>query len=370
MDIKQLLLPTIANREYLERYEVLHRQVYADPPFDFDSVTAPMYSPPPGYYTADHCLIHDGDNWHMYYVTGEMKNFEKWKEAYYVKGDREAYKKYQYEVGDGHAAGKTPDDLEFKNIILTEPQGEFDSSTRGNTHVVKYQDHWIALYQIRGPEGDAICMARSDNLYDWVPEKRNPVFGPPMWANPADQCKDVHILPWKGAYLVYYIVTGRDNLQTICLKVTENFAQFYEVGPVIKVPRMARGTRGIESPCVFERNGLWHLFFGWGLQGVWHVVSDRPHSFVGGVDMNGVSGSQDVLDYGMYAFAPFHAVEILEHNGEWFLTTTKKEELRRQDCENRVLKYRSTYEDELRLTHGLYKSNIKWDQDRPICKKP
>lgn len=369
MDMKQLFAPTVSNREYLERYDVLHRQVYASPPFDFATVTTHMYSPPPGYYTADHCLVHDGSMWHLYYVTGETKNFEKWAEAYYIKGDREAYKTYQYEVGDGHAAGASVDSLEFKNIILTEPQGEFDSSTRGNVHIVRHRDHWVALYQIRGPEGAAICAARSNNLYDWVPDRRNPVFLPPAWANPMYQCKDVHIVPWQGVYLVYYIVMGRDNLQTICLKVTENFEQFHEVGPVIKVPNMARGTRGIESPCIFERNGLWHLFFGWGINGVWHVVSDRPNTFVG-VDMNGMTGSEDELDYGIYAFAPFHAAEIVEHQGEWFLTTTIKEELRRQDCDKGILKYRRTLGDELRLTHGLFKSDIRWDQDRPVCVKP
>lgn len=369
MNLKEILAPSVSNQEYLERYDYLHRKVYAAPAFDFDSVTTHMYSAPEGFYTADHCLVKDEQNWHLFYITGETKNFEKWAEAYYIKGDKEAYKKYQYELGDGHAMGATLNNLKFKNIILSQPQGEFDSSTRGNTHIVKYKDHWVALYQVRGPEGAAICVARSTDLNDWVPDQGNPAFGPPKWANQTYQCKDVHVVPWKGGYLVYYVVMGLDNLQTTCLKVTTDFEEFHEIGPVLKVPNMARGTRGIESQCVFERNGLWHLFFGWGIYGVWHVVSNRPDTFTG-VDLNGVSGTKDVLDYGMYAFAPFHAAEIINHQGDWFVTTTKKEELRRRDCENGILKYRRTLADELRLTHGLYKSNLKWDEDYPICVKP
>lgn len=368
MSLKEILAPAISNKEYTERHRALHKQVFAAPPFDFDAVTSPMFRAPEGYYTADHCLVHDESNWHLFYVTGEIKNFEIWAEAY-KNQDVETYKKYQYEIGDGHAVGKSLEEMRFRNIILTEPQGTFDTSTRGNVHIVRHKDHWVALYQVRGPEGRMICVARSTDLYDWVPDRRNPAFGPPSWANPVDQCKDLHIVPWKGVYLVYYITLGRDNLQTIALKVTEDFEQFTEIGPVFKGTYMLRGTRGIESPCIVERNGLWHLFFGWGIQGVWHVISNRPDTFVG-VDLSGWSGSQEKVDCGMYTYAPFHAAEIMLHKGEWFLTTTKKEELRRRDCENRVLKFRTTLEDELRLTHGIYKSRIEWDEDYPVCLKP
>lgn len=367
LELKEALAPTISNQEYLERYSILHRKVYASPPFEFDAVTAHIYSPPSGYHAADHCLVYDEENWHLYYITGITNEFDRWKKAS-LNNDKEANIKYLYEVGDGHASGKTLETLEFKNHILDKPEGKYALSTQCNLHAVRFKDHWVGLYQIRGPEGFSIGAARSADLANWVPDKDNPAFGIPQWANKA-YCKDVHILPWKGIFLIYYIVMGLDNLQAIGLKITADFEHYQDIGPVFKVPQMARGTRGIESPCVFERNGLWHLFFGWGIYGAWHVVSSRPDSFLG-VDLNGVSGTTDALDYGAYVFAPFHAAEIVNHQGEWFLTTTKKEELRRQDCENRILKYRSTYEDESRLSHGIYKSNIQWDQDYPICMKP
>lgn len=370
MDLKKLLAPSISNDEFTARYNVLHRQVYAAPPFDFDSTTSKVYTAPEGYYVVDHCIVHDGDNWHFYYVTGEHKNYEKWAEAYYNKvTDPEVFKKYQYEIGDGHAVGKTMEDLHFKNIILTKPQGNFDIHTRGNTHIVKYKDHWVALYQVRGPEGHKICTARSKDLYEWVPDAKNPSFGPPEWAYQGGQCKDVHITPWKGVFLVYYLVEGQDSMQTVAMKVTEDFEHYVEIGPVFKGPNMARGTRGMETPTVFERNGLWHLFYGWGIYGVWHAVSNRPDTFVGS-DMSGWSGSQDRLQHGTYAVGCYHAIEIIEHEGEWFLTTTKREELRRTDMENRVLKFRSSVEDEHRITHGLFKSKIVWDGDYPTFMKP
>lgn len=179
MDLKQTLAPTITNEEFSQRYSVLHKRVYASPPFEFDAVTSKMYDIPDGFYGVDHCLVHDGENWHLYYVTGEIKNYLEWSKAYYGDQNKEAFKKVQYEIGDGHAVGKSLEHLEFKNIILTEIQGSYDTFTRGNVHIVRYKDHWVALYQIRGSEGHGICTARSADLYNWVPDKGNPTFGPP-----------------------------------------------------------------------------------------------------------------------------------------------------------------------------------------------
>ncbi len=134
--LKRILAPAISNEEFALRHNALHRSVFAAPPFDFDAVTAQMYKAPEGYYTADHCLVHDGGNWHLFYVTGEIKNFEIWAKAY-KNQDVETYKKFQYEIGDGHASGKTLEDLKFNNIVLTTPQGNFDTSTRGNLHIVR-----------------------------------------------------------------------------------------------------------------------------------------------------------------------------------------------------------------------------------------
>lgn len=367
MSIKEILAPTLSGKQYTERFRALHKQVYASPPFEFDAVASHIYSPPPEYHAADHCLVHDGNQWHLYYITGITKEFDNWKLAR-LNNDREANVKYLFEVGDGHAVGDTLEQLKFVNHVLANPRGKYALSTQCNLHVVRFQDHWVGLYQIRGPEGFSIGAARSTDLYDWIPDPDNPAFGIPKWAHQSF-CKDVHIFPWKGAFLVYYIVTGVDNLQAVGLQVTADFRHYVDIGPVYKVPLMARGTRGIESPCVFERNGIWHLFFGWGMYGAWHVVSNRPDSFHG-VDPGNGSDTAELLDYGAYAFAPFHAAEIVHHQDEWFVTTTKKEQLRRQDCENRVLKYRGTYEDEFRLSHGIYMSRLRWEGDYPICVKP
>lgn len=370
MNKSEILAPAITIKEYLERYDYLHRKVYSTPEPEFDSVTTHIYKAPDKFYTADHCLVHDNGKWHLFYVTGEIENCEKWKEAY-EKLDLEALKKYQIEPGDGHAVGDDLNSLEYKGLVLDDQIGDFDISTRGNSHIVRYKDHWVALYQARGIEGASICAARSDDLYNWIKDKKNPAFTAPDWAYKTGQCKDVHIVPWKGAYLVYYITQALDGLQTLALKITEDFEKFEEVGPVFKGPSMARGTRGLESPCIHERDGMWHLFIGWGIYGVWHVVSMRPDTFTGAEFYNlPAQKNQKPLDYGVYAFAPFHAAEIVNHNGEWFATTTIKEELRRRDCDSRILKYRGSLEDELKLTHGLYMSRISWDNDFPVCMKP
>lgn len=111
------------------------------------------------------------------------------------------------------------------------------------------------------------------------------------------------------------------------------------------------------------------MFFGWGIYGVWHVISNRPDSFIGLGSMGGLQ-TQPHMDYGIYSVGCFHAPEIICWDENWYMTSTKKEELRRQDCRNGILKYRATVEDERRLTCGLYLSKILWDKDYPVFVKP
>jgi hypothetical protein len=126
---------------------------------------------------------------------------------------------------------------------------------------------------------------------------------------------------------------------------------------------MLRGTMGIESPAVVQREGLWHLFFTHG-PGLWHCVSPTPMQFVHS------RGTTFNVGTGCYLIGPFHACEIVRDTvGEWWLTTDRKEETRRLNREAGRLCYRGTYADEKTLEEGLYLSRIAWDGDQPrlVC---
>lgn len=164
-------------------------------------------------------------------------------------------------------------------------------------------------------------------------------------------------------YLIYHIVMDRDGYCCVALATTDDWRTFNDEGSVFRTAPMLRGTLGVESPCVVRRDGIWHLFFTYG-PGVWHTFSPSPRHFV-----HGREGEWNVGN-GFYYLGPFHATEILEHDGKWWLTTTRKEESRRQNRLAGRLCYRGTYEDEKVLEEGLYLSSIIWEGDQPICQAP
>ena len=67
-------------------------------------------------------------------------------------------------------------------------------------------------------------------------------------------------------------------------RINFSHGTFDDHGPVIKMPASLRGTQNVESPTVLHRNGLWHLFFGWG-EGWWHAISARVTNFPSGMSL-------------------------------------------------------------------------------------
>ena len=129
------------------------------------------------------------------------------------------------------------------------------------------------------------------------------------------------------------------------LATTNDWEHFEDEGAVFQSAPMLRGTMGIESPAVVQRDGLWHLFFTYG-PGLWHSVSPTPRTFVAS------RASAWDVGTGFYYMGPFHATEVLEDRGKWYLTTDRKEETRRLNRAQGRLCYRGSYEDEKTLGKG------------------
>ena len=165
-----------------------------------------------------------------------------------------------------------------------------------------------------------------------------------------------------GLYLIYFKSRAKDGQVAVGLNVTRDFRTFVEMGPVFVSPPMLRGTIGLESPCVVEHNGMWHLFFTLG-PGTWHAVSNRPGGFLRG-------SSYWRVGTGSYLLGRFHAGEVFSHEGRWYLSTTRKEQSRLENRQAGRLCYRGTYEDEVVLEEGVYLSEIQWDGDQPLLTKP
>jgi len=128
-------------REFQQRFLTLHRQLFRSTEFDFNEVTTHVFSPVKGMAQFDHSFIHDGENWHLFYGTGNMKLSEEWIRRYRA-GEWDTVNDVCLEPGNGHAVGPTLFDLKFKQHVFFPPQGRFDIAGRSVCSVFRYQNRY------------------------------------------------------------------------------------------------------------------------------------------------------------------------------------------------------------------------------------
>lgn len=358
----EILAPTLSETEFADRFVALHKQLWCTTEDSFDDVTTHVFTPPKPYYQVDHTIIHDGQNWHLYYLTGDMRLSEPWNKCRRAR-DWEGAAKLCVEPGNGHAVGKTLFDLKFVENVFFPSQGRFDLGSRGDGNLFRFGGRYGMLYDARGERGEVMCLAWSDDLYRWEQDARNPVLTTPSWANPAAAFKNSHVMLHKGVYLIYLVAWDRVGRPCIGLIATADWEKYTDLGPVFSMTPALRGTFGLESPQVVLRDGMWHLFFTQG-PGLYHAVSPSPMGFQQG---DAVSAAR--VARGAYHMGHFHATEFVEHNGNWWMTTDRKEETRRLNRLAGRMCYRGSYEDEKTLEEGLYLSKVVWDGDRPTLHK-
>ena len=362
MHLKDDFGVTITAEGFEKRFLELHKQLFASTEQEFNDVAVHVYKPPEGFYQVDHSFIYENGNWHLYYGLGEMKYTEEWI-RHFRSGDVEAANKVCLEPGNGHAVGPTLSNLEFKEHVFHPPQGRFDLASRGVCSFYRYDGKIGMLYDVRGENYIGMSTAYTEDLSNWVLSPDNPKLGAPDWAKAGSTVKDPHVLQVDDTYLIYYIVMDKRGYCSVALATTKDWDTFEDEGVIFQAPPMLRGTMGIESPAVVRRDDLWHLFFTFG-PGLWHSVSMSPKGFVASRPTSWDVGT------GFYYMGPFHATEVIDDHGTWYLTTDRKEETRRLNRVAGRLCYRGSYEDEKTLEEGLYLSEIEWKGDQPIYVKP
>lgn len=345
--------PTLPEDEFRDRLLVLNRQTYSSPEFAFDAVTTHVYRPPAPYAQVDHSFFHDGEIWHFFYNAFDVEKESSYLECV-AAGDWDGAARNSIERGMGHAVGASLLELEYKELIEPPVEGRHDMLLRSNGWVFPHDGRYGMLYGVRGRDGFVgFSLMWSDDLASWKSSGSNPVLQAPGWAMPGSTCKDVHLVHHRGVWLIYTITA--EDADTICMALasTVDWNTFADHGCVFRACPMLRGTRGLESPAVILRDGMWHLFITWGF-GVWHAVGRSPCSFSG-----------------IYYLGPFHAAEVIEDpSGEWWFTTDRKEEWRRRNRVEGKRCFRGSYEDDRVLYEGLYLSRIHWEADQPILGKP
>ena len=125
---------TLSQNQFGQRVAAFQRQVYSSPEFSFDEVMTCVYRAPAGYVTVDPQLVHDGKQWHLFYVTGRLQYHDEWMAALRA-GDWKRCRQVPYEEGDGHAVGADLAELKFHSIILNDPQGEYGCGLQGDSAI-------------------------------------------------------------------------------------------------------------------------------------------------------------------------------------------------------------------------------------------
>ncbi len=352
-DSIEFLTPTLPDEEYQARLLGLNRQSFSSTDFAFDDVTTHVFQPPEQYAQVDHSFFHDGANWHFFYNAFDVSREEAYLEAV-AAGDWEGAARNSIETGMGHAVGPSLSHLVYRELVEPPVEGRHDMLLRSNGWVFHHEGRFGMLYGVRGAEGFVgFSLMWSEDLETWESGDANPVLQAPPWAMPRATCKDVHLYQHQGVWLIYTITAENVDAPCMGLHSTVDWKTFTDHGCVFRTNPMLRGTRGLESPTVFQRDGVWHLFVTSG-PGVWHGIGPSPGSFSG-----------------VYFLGHFHATEVVEDPaGDWWFTTDRKEESRRR---NRIAGnpcFRGTYEDDKVLYEGLYLSHIRWEGDQPILGKP
>lgn len=325
----------------------LKKQTHGSEPHTFDDVMELVYLPEEGQTMfIDNSMVElDGKLW-VYHIIGRPEDLERHDPR---------IRKLGYEFC-GYATGTTLFDLQYQGQVPYSPPKDWEAiATWCPANVIPFGDQFISVYTAVGIEGTRIGAAFSKNLLDWEPHPNNPLIAPPSWAQTYGPCKDVHVLRQGDNYLIYYSVKSLDGYSAIALAETKDFQTFkYADQPVFKDSYSIRGTTGIESSCIVERNGVYHLFYCTG-PGTWHSISDNPYTWS--------------PDNGKYLVGPFVAAEMFLWNNEWWFSSTKKEELRRLD-RIKGISHHGDVEDERRNLAGMFLAHVRWEGNFPTLEKP
>jgi len=354
--------PTISSEDFARRQATFHRAVYASEPFVFDDVMTRFWQPPSGCVAHDHGLLHARDEWHLFVLSNELALHAELVNAVRA-GDWEAAKQSPYTVGDRHLCGSRLSELREVGFVLKDSYGEWGTLAHTNSFVFPVGNRWANIHCAMSQRGQRLCIEWSDDLQTWEPDASNPLWAPPDWTGGTTVCKGPCVVEHEGRWLIYYNLNLAEGTSTVSLISTTDFETFEDHGVVLKFPNQFRGTQGCESPCVFLRNGVWHLMVASG-DSWWHAIANRPDGFMG------AQGIQSVAAGGVYDMGSFHVGKVIEYNGQWWMTSSYKAEHRRRCRHADRTVFRGENEDESGLCEGLFVSRIEWDDDRPVLSKP
>ena len=284
-------------------------------------------------YINDHCFIIHKDEIHLFYIDGEIG-------------------KGCYDIGNeimiGHSVSKDLICWEEKLPALIYDQS-LDFEERGvfAPYVYEKNGRFYMFYSSHNmKKAQFLCLAFSDNLYDWHRYDSGLLFRPTsdwfFWnVSVPCSCRDPHIFfdEVKEKYIMFWVADMKENRELSCIAASESkdLISWEEIGPVlIRSHSVFESiTCKTESPCLIKKNNLYYLFYRHG-NGTKYCISDSYTNFT-------------YCD--SYFLGPSHASEIFVCKNQWYISSCSREVA---DIEHKTDR-----------SKGLWLAKLSWDSLHP-----
>ena len=254
----------------------------------------------PGGYVVDHAIIKKDDLWHLVYIRGIAAT--NWPE---------------YPLSNfGHAVSHDLVNWHTKKPVLETVESGFDTYQVWAPHIIKHEGkYWIFYTGVTDSATQAICLATSEDLYNWERYENNPIFTSLPWGywdtTHWSDCRDPMVLKEGDTFYCYYtaarMVPGTDNVEN-CLGIasSKDLINWKDEG----FRRLEYTlTTPPESPFVVKRNGEFYLFYTNYKHGIVYIKSPDP-----------LHGWKENPDDPQSILEGVSATEIFEENGKWYIT--------------------------------------------------
>lgn len=214
----------------------------------------------------------------------------------------------------GHAVSTDLVNWEIQAPVLTSAEGEFDDYQVWSPAVVEFGGkYWMFYTGVNFNIAQAICLAVSDDLYNWERVKGNPVLTPGKWcpwdASKWSNCRDSMIFKDDdGTFYMYYCSSfiNKDGLEkpAVGTAVSKDLINWTDKGP-IWLPNVVHAA---ESPYLMKKDGKYYLFYTNSGIGTCYATSDNP--------LNGWTVLPDKKNY----ICSTCCSEVFMYKNKWYIS--------------------------------------------------
>ena len=254
----------------------------------------------PGGYVIDHAIIEKDGLFHLIYIRGVAAT--SWPD----------YPERNF----GHAVSHDLKTWHIKEPVLQTIDSGFDSFQVWAPHIIRHEGkYWNFYTGVNDSVCQTICLATSDDLYNWERHEGNPVITSEPWGvwneSQWSDCRDPMVLKDGNIFYCYY---------TAARIVPETGKHEYCIGIVSpkdlitwkdEARRPFKHTVGTppESPFVVKRNGEYYLFYTNYKYGIVYVKGSDP-----------LNGWMENPDDPQSILEGVSASEIFEKDNKWYIT--------------------------------------------------